>query len=314
MPVVGGQATPVVGTGTSGYNGTVDSLCDLLSGNQVQVDTPGGVSVRPDGAILFADTGNNIVRAYFPVTQVVVDEAGVLDTTDCPPTGSPTGGFNGDGQWADDSELNKPLAVTATGAANTLFVVADTGNAHVRQLGPYPLPPSLSLLVQSGAPGTLVSASAVNFAPNDTVQLQFNGSPVDSKQADTGGTANLQFSVPDLADAQYVVVAQGKRGSTSASFSIVATSLSQTPGTPGATLTVSPRETASVRPTPATPTPTATGLVQSSATPTPSSTRVPARASATPPTPTPHATATPIPSHSDTLTYAEPPSRASPTR
>ena len=65
---VGGKATPVVGTGTSGYNGTVDGLCNLLPGDQVQVDHPAGLAVRSDGAVLFADTGNNLVRVYVPAT------------------------------------------------------------------------------------------------------------------------------------------------------------------------------------------------------------------------------------------------------
>jgi uncharacterized protein YjbI with pentapeptide repeats len=136
-----GQATPVVGTGTSGYNGTIDGLCNLLPGTQVQLDHPTGLSVRADGDVLFADTGNNIVRAYNPAYGHVVDLAGLIETNpdDCPVQGTPPGGFNQDGQWANQTELNAPQSVTATGEAVSLFVVADTGNGRIRLLGPSPL-------------------------------------------------------------------------------------------------------------------------------------------------------------------------------
>ena len=41
---VGATASPVVGTGTSGYNGTIDGPCNLLPGTQVQLDHPTGLS------------------------------------------------------------------------------------------------------------------------------------------------------------------------------------------------------------------------------------------------------------------------------
>ncbi|MBV9357061.1 MAG: hypothetical protein JO023_16235 [Chloroflexi bacterium] len=121
--------------------------------------------------------------------------------------------------------------MTATGEATTLFVVADSGNAEVRQLGAYPLPPSLTLFTQSGLPGTSVNATAVNFAPGDMVQLQFNSVTVDTKQADNSGTAQLQFTVPNLADGQYSVAANGQRGSAIAGFTIGGTSASLWGGT-----------------------------------------------------------------------------------
>ena len=61
-----GYFTLVVGTGTSGYNGNTDSLDNLLPGTQVQVNAPVGLSVDLDGNIVFADTGNALIRAYVP--------------------------------------------------------------------------------------------------------------------------------------------------------------------------------------------------------------------------------------------------------
>jgi uncharacterized protein YjbI with pentapeptide repeats len=138
---VGATVSTVVGTGTSGYNGTIDDLCNLLPGTQVQLNHPTGLSVRADGDVLFADTGNNIVRAYNPAYGHVVDLGGQIDTNpdDCPVQGTPPGGFNQDGQWADQTELNAPQSVTATGESESLFVVADTRNGRVRLLGPAPL-------------------------------------------------------------------------------------------------------------------------------------------------------------------------------
>ena len=59
----------MVGTGTSGYNGNSDTYGNLLPGTQVQVNQPTGLSVDLEGNILFADTGNALIRAYVPSTQ-----------------------------------------------------------------------------------------------------------------------------------------------------------------------------------------------------------------------------------------------------
>ena len=149
---VGATVSPVVGTGTSGYNGAVESQCNPLSGSQVQIDHPGGLAVRADGDVLFADTGNNIVRAYVPAYGTVVDVAGQLDTNDCPVQGSPPRGLNQDGQWANQTELNAPWAAAASGEGEFLFVVADTGNGRVRLLGPAPVATSAAAARTSSMP------------------------------------------------------------------------------------------------------------------------------------------------------------------
>ena len=125
-----GTATAVVGTGISGYNGTSDDD-GLLPGTEVQVNLPEGLAVDLDGNILFADSGNALIRAYVPTTDHVIDLAGSVVN------GIPQSGFNGDGHWAGDTVLAQPWSVAATRGA--LFVVADTGNQRVRQLGPNPV-------------------------------------------------------------------------------------------------------------------------------------------------------------------------------
>jgi uncharacterized protein YjbI with pentapeptide repeats len=134
-----GTATPVVGTGTSGYNGNSDSN-GLLPGTQVQVNGPVGLSVDLDGHILFADTGNALIRAYVPSTTHVID-----DLAGSVVNGLPQAGFNGDGLCGTDTELLEPWGVTATRGA--LLVVADSGNRRIRQVGPCPVGTSMAGVV-----------------------------------------------------------------------------------------------------------------------------------------------------------------------
>ena len=132
--IASGQVTPVVGTGTSGYNGNTDPDSEtLLPGTQVQINHPEGLSVALNGDVIFADAGNNLIRAYVPSTGNVIDDLGGLVSG-----GAPQGGFNGDGQFANQTEFANPAAVTVTRGA--LLVVADTGNFRVRQIGPNHLP------------------------------------------------------------------------------------------------------------------------------------------------------------------------------
>jgi hypothetical protein len=125
-----GAVTPVVGTGVAGYNGnTGGPFGFLLPGTQVQINHPTGLSVDRTGNVLFADTGNDLIRAYVPSTTNVID---VLAGTVV--NGTPQGGYNGNGKAPDATELQGPLAVAATGSA--LLLVADSGNGQVRQFGP----------------------------------------------------------------------------------------------------------------------------------------------------------------------------------
>jgi uncharacterized protein YjbI with pentapeptide repeats len=130
IAVAKGQVTKVVGTGTSGYNGTTNSLGLLLPGTSVQIDHPQGLTIGLDGDVVFADTANGLVRAYVPSSGHVVELGGRVTG------GQPTNGFNGDGRGADQTELDHPHDVEITRGG--LLVVADTGNGRVRQLGPQP--------------------------------------------------------------------------------------------------------------------------------------------------------------------------------
>jgi hypothetical protein len=127
-----GLVTKVVGTGTSGYNGNTNAFGSLSPGTAVQVNHPQGLALGPNGDVLFADTANNLIRAYVPSSGHVIDDlAGLVSH------GKPQGGWNGDKQWADQTELDRPLSVAVT--EGSLFIVADTGNYRLRQFGPSPL-------------------------------------------------------------------------------------------------------------------------------------------------------------------------------
>lgn len=121
----------VVGTGTAGYNGDTDQFGNLRPGDKVMVDHPQGLTIGLNGDVLFSDTGNDLIRAYVPSSGRVIDLAGsVID-------GVPKAGFNGDDHWADQTELDHPLGVTATRGG--LFIAADSANKRLRRFGPVPL-------------------------------------------------------------------------------------------------------------------------------------------------------------------------------
>jgi hypothetical protein len=125
------DVTRVVGTGSSGFNGNKTAHNTLAHGTDVQISDPTGLSISRDGDILFADTGNNLIRAYVPTSGHVIDAlAGVvLDR-------SPVAGFNGDGHFAKETQLDAPTAVAAL--PNEGLVAADTGNHRIRKFGPGP--------------------------------------------------------------------------------------------------------------------------------------------------------------------------------
>ena len=127
-----GQVIKVVGTGTSGYNGNTNAFGSLSPGTAVQVNHPEGLSLGLDGDVIFADTGNSLIRAYVPSSGHVIDElAGLISN------GKPQGGWNGDNHWADQTKLDHPQSVAVT--EGSVFVMADTGNYRLREFGPSPL-------------------------------------------------------------------------------------------------------------------------------------------------------------------------------
>ena len=155
VPTLSARRT-VVGTGTSGYNGSTDRFRSPLPGTQVQVNKPGGLSVDLEGKVLFADTGNNLIRAYLPSRGFVIDNlAGQIVNN------TPQRGNNGDGHPATDTQLDQPLGVAATRSA--VLVIADTANQRVLQVGP--VGPASSEVAVSCRTGTTWSCRRLPAPP-----------------------------------------------------------------------------------------------------------------------------------------------------
>jgi len=81
--------------------------------------------------VVFADQGNDLIRAYIPKSGRVINLAGKVSVD-----GRPQKGFDGDGHFADQTVFSAPAAVTTT--RDGRIVVADTGNYRVRELTPSP--------------------------------------------------------------------------------------------------------------------------------------------------------------------------------
>lgn len=192
-PSVGGQVTTVAGTGTSGYNGTIGPLGQLLRADQVQINRPLSVAVRADGAILFADTGNNLIRAYIPAqnpaSRHVVDLGGLVVS------GTPQGGSSQDGLAANKTALDQPGAVTATGLAASFFVIADTGSGRVRLLGPNALggasPTSIAPDGLEATPTPPAASSAATPLPTPTQPVVSLPTPAATATPTPAATATL---------------------------------------------------------------------------------------------------------------------------
>jgi uncharacterized protein YjbI with pentapeptide repeats/sugar lactone lactonase YvrE len=122
-----GTVSAVVGTDQPGYNGNTDQYGMFLPGKDVQVNQPGGLAVGLDGIVYFADTANNLLRGYSPLTDHVVEVGGLIGND------GPVGGFNGDTCWSSQTEFDRPqdIAITLYGT----FLVADSGNGRLRQFG-----------------------------------------------------------------------------------------------------------------------------------------------------------------------------------
>ena len=144
--------TKVVGTGTSGYNGNATPLGTLLPGTSVQVNDPQGLALGPDSEIVFADTGNSLIRAYVPSSGHVIDDLAGLVVNGQPQTGSTDAG-----QWSDRTKLGHPRSVALS--PDGLYVIADTDNRRILQFGPAPLtavnlvrrPETITCVVSTGA-------------------------------------------------------------------------------------------------------------------------------------------------------------------
>jgi sugar lactone lactonase YvrE len=131
------------GTGEAGYSG------DGAPATEAELNTPGGMTVAPDGTTYVADTGNNRVRAISP--------SGIITTV----AGNGQFGTGPSGQPAVDAELAQPLAV-ALGPNGQLYVADSSGVQMVSTDGILTTTATTSSIVGPALP----SAIAVDGAGN----------------------------------------------------------------------------------------------------------------------------------------------------
>jgi hypothetical protein len=111
-----GTINTVAGNGQRGPGG------DGGPAKSAELNTPAGLAVQVDGALLIADAGNNKIRR--------VARDGTISTV----AGNGGGGSAGDGSAATAAQLNLPIDVAAAPAGG-FFIAEQTGN-RIRYVGP----------------------------------------------------------------------------------------------------------------------------------------------------------------------------------
>ena len=120
-----GIITTVAGNGLAGFSGdgSAATSAELSSPSAVAVDATGNLYINDGiaGSYYMPDSGNQRVRK--------VDTSGIITTI----VGSGAAGFSGDGEAANNAQLNYPSGITVDGDGN-LFI-ADHGNSRIRMVG-----------------------------------------------------------------------------------------------------------------------------------------------------------------------------------
>ena len=126
------RITTVFGTGAAGYNGNINPWTSLpRKGTDAEMKLPQGLAVDTGGNLFVADTGNSQIRTLSTEGDVALT-AGKTNVSDT----ATIAGWNGDGLWANQTELNGPVGIAVTERGQ--FVTTDTINQRVRAFGPYP--------------------------------------------------------------------------------------------------------------------------------------------------------------------------------
>lgn len=107
--------TTIAGNGQSGYTG------DGGPATKAELSFPIRAIAAPDGGILIADEGNNVVREVH-VDGTITTVAGVAGSA----------GFGGDGGPATMAHLNQPTGVSPIAGGG--FLIADRSNNRIRQV------------------------------------------------------------------------------------------------------------------------------------------------------------------------------------
>ena len=158
-----GNIEPVAGNHYSGPGFSGDNGPAI----EAQLDTPGGVTLAPDGDIIVADSHNDRIRRVDGPTGVITTIAG-----------SGENGYDGDEKLATEAAFNTPSAVAA--APNGDIYIADTLNYRVRMIDAKT--GLIHTVAGDGAPGDAVNvgdggpATAAHLnMPSDVVIDRANG-------------------------------------------------------------------------------------------------------------------------------------------
>jgi len=147
-----GTITTVAGTGEAGYDG------DGKPGPEARLHLPTGLAIGFGGALLIADTGNNVVRQLGP-DQVIRTVVGTGEA-----------GYRGDGGPANYAVLHSPSGLAFDQEGN--LYVADSLNQRVRRVD---VNGQISTVAGSGTPGFLGDGGPGEYAELDLVGNPFEG-------------------------------------------------------------------------------------------------------------------------------------------
>jgi streptogramin lyase len=117
MDLASGRLAHVAGTGKAGY---ADGPA-----RQAAFNGPKGIAVGPDGAVLVADTENQVIRRIDAKTSVVSTVAGA---------GPKARGYGGDGGPALSARMDRPHGI-CVGTDGALYI-GDSNNHRVRKVSP----------------------------------------------------------------------------------------------------------------------------------------------------------------------------------
>lgn len=123
-----GEVTVFAGTGTSGFSG------EGTQASTANLHHPTGITIDPDGNVVFADTYNHRIRSITP-GGVITTIAGVggNGTNGGSDYDEDTVNAEGDGGVATAAELNNPSDVAFLNDGS--FYISDTNNSRIRFVG-----------------------------------------------------------------------------------------------------------------------------------------------------------------------------------
>lgn len=162
----------IAGTGARGFSG------DAGPATSARLQDPSALAYAMDGSLVFADAGNDRIRAIRP-NGTIITLAGSADQ-----------GFSGDGGPATDAQLNSPSGVAADNGGR--IFIADTGNNRIRVIQPDGRIATVAGTGHAGAAGDGGLSTAAQLNAPAGLAIDSNGSLL---VADAGNNKIRRISV-----------------------------------------------------------------------------------------------------------------------